>query len=88
MAEHGITSNAICPADLRTRLVERQIEEQARQHQISRDDVIRKITTEPAAIHRLLDPEEVSALVLYLCSEQASGITGAALDIDLAWTAP
>ena len=67
VAEHGITSNAICPADVRTPLVERQIKEPARQHQISRDDVIRKITTEPAAIHRLLDPEEVSAVVLYLC---------------------
>jgi Enoyl-(Acyl carrier protein) reductase len=88
VAEHGITSNAICPADVRTPLVERQIEEQARQHQISRDDVIRKITTEPAAIHRLLNPEEVSALGLHLCSEQASGITGAALDIDLGWTTP
>ena len=43
--------------------------------------------TEPAAIHRLLDPREIAALSLYLCSDDAAGITGAALDIDLGWTA-
>jgi 3-hydroxybutyrate dehydrogenase len=87
VAEHNITSNAICPAYVRTPLVEKQIEEQARRHQISRDDVIRKIMTEPAAIHRLLEPDEVASLALYLCSDAAAGITGAALDIDLGWTA-
>jgi 3-hydroxybutyrate dehydrogenase len=86
-AEHNITSNAICPAYARTPLVEKQIDEQARRHQISRDDVVRKIMTEPAAIHRLLDPDEVASLALYLCSDAAAGITGAAIDIDLGWTA-
>jgi 3-hydroxybutyrate dehydrogenase len=87
VAEHNITSNAICPAYVRTPLVERQIDEQARRHQISREDVIRRIMTEPAAIHRLLEPDEVASLALYLCSDAAAGITGAALDIDLGWTA-
>ena len=87
VAEHNITSNAICPAYVRTPLVERQIDDQAQRHQISREDVIRKIMTEPAAIHRLLEPDEVASLALYLCSDAAAGITGAALDIDLGWTA-
>lgn len=87
VAEHNITCNAICPAYVRTPLVERQIEEQAKRHGISRDEVVQKIMTAPAAIHRLLDPEEVASLALYLCSEPAAGITGAALDIDLGWTA-
>jgi len=87
VAEHNITSNAICPAYVRTPLVERQIDDQARHHQISREEVIRKIMTEPAAIHRLLEPDEVASLALYLCSDAAAGITGAALDIDLGWTA-
>jgi 3-hydroxybutyrate dehydrogenase len=86
-AEHNITANAICPAYVRTPLVDKQIEEQASQHAISRDDVIRKIMTEPAAIHRLLEPDEVASLALYLCGDAASGITGAAIDIDLGWTA-
>jgi 3-hydroxybutyrate dehydrogenase len=87
VAEHNITSNAICPAYVRTPLVEKQIQEQANRHGISPDDVVRKIMTEPAAIRRLLEPEEVAALALYLCSDEAAGITGAALDIDLGWTA-
>jgi len=87
VAEHNITSNAICPAYVRTPLVEKQIDEQAHRHGISPEEVIRKIMLEPAAIRRLLEPEEVAAMALYLCSDQASGITGAALDIDLGWTA-
>jgi 3-hydroxybutyrate dehydrogenase len=87
VAENNITCNAICPAYVRTPLVEKQIQDQARRHNISPDDVVRQIMTEPAAIHRLLEPEEVAALALYLCSDQAAGITGAALDIDLGWTA-
>ena len=86
-AEHNITANAICPAYVRTPLVDKQIAEQARRHGISHEDVVRKIMTEPAAIHRLLDPDEVASLALYLCSDAASGITGAAIDIDLGWTA-
>lgn len=87
VAEHNITSNAICPAYVRTPLVEKQIREQAVRHGIPPDEVVTKIMTEPAAIHRLLEPEEVAALALYLCSDEAAGITGAALDIDLGWTA-
>jgi 3-hydroxybutyrate dehydrogenase len=48
---------------------------------------VEKVMAAPAAIHRLLDPEEVASLALYLCSDAAAGITGAALDIDLGWTA-
>lgn len=87
VGEHHITANAICPAYVRTPLVDKQIDEQALRHQISREDVVRKIMTEPAAIHRLLEPEEVASLALYLCSDAAAGITGAALDMDLGWTA-
>ena len=83
----GITCNAICPAYVRTRLVEKQIADQARLHQISPEEVVTKIMTGPAAIQRLLEPEEVASLAVYLCGEQASGITGAAIDIDLGMTA-
>lgn len=87
VAQHNITCNAICPAYVRTPLVENQIAAQASRYGISSEDVVTKIMTEPAAIKRLLDPAEVAALALYLCSDQASGLTGAALDIDLGWTA-
>ena len=87
VAEHNITSNAICPAYVRTPLVEKQIQDQAKRHGISAEDVVQKIMLEPAAIRRLLEPEEVASLAVYLCSDMASGITGAAIDIDLGWTA-
>ena len=87
VADHNITCNAICPAYVRTPLMEGQIEEQARRHFISPEEVVQKIMLAPAAIRRLLEPEEVASLVLYLCSDHASGITGAAMDIDLGWNA-
>jgi 3-hydroxybutyrate dehydrogenase len=87
LGEKNITVNAICPAYVRTPLVEKQIAEQARQHGIPPQDVVRRIMTEPAAIRRLLEPEEVASLAVYLASDEAAGITGAAIDIDLGWTA-
>ena len=86
-AENGITCNAICPAYVRTPLVEKQIADQARANGISEEDVVQKIMLQPAAIRRLLEPSEVASLARYLCTDEAAGITGAALDIDLGWTA-
>ncbi len=85
--EHGITVNAICPAYVRTPLVENQIADQARIRGISTEDVVEQVMLEPAAIKRLISPEEVAALVVYLCSEAADAITGADWAIDLGWTA-
>ena len=86
-AGNGITCNAICPAYVRTSMVEKQIADQARTHGISEQEVIEKIMLEPAAIKRLLEPREVSSLVKHLCSDDAAGITGSAVDIDLGWLA-
>ena len=87
VAEHGITANAICPAYVRTPLVERQIADQARTRGIAEDEVVAKVMLEPAAIKRLIEPEEVAGLVLFLASDGASAITGGAHTIDLGWTA-
>ena len=85
--EDGITVNAICPAYVATPLVENQIESQARAHDLSRDEVIEHIMLAPAAVKRLIKPEEIADFVLYLCSPSGSVITGASLMIDLGWTA-
>jgi 3-hydroxybutyrate dehydrogenase len=84
---HGITANAICPAYVNTAIVEDQIADQARTHGISPQEVIEQVMLEPAAIKRLIAPEEVASLVVYLCSEAAGAITGADWTIDLGWTA-
>lgn len=83
----GITVNAICPAYVRTPLVENQIADQARTRGISPEEVEAQVMLEPAAVKRLIEPGEVAALVAYLCSDPAGVVTGAAWDIDLGWTA-
>src|SRR5205085_3937867 len=86
-AEHGVTCNAICSSYVRTALVEKQIAAQAQVHGIPESEVVEKIMVAEAPIRRLLEPEEVAKFVAYLCSDDASGITGSAQTIDCGWTA-
>ncbi|HYK97128.1 MAG TPA: 3-hydroxybutyrate dehydrogenase [Candidatus Acidoferrales bacterium] len=86
-ADKGVTVNAICPSYVRTPLVEKQIADQARVNSMAEEDVVEKIMLAPAAIKRLLEPSEVATYVAYLCSDEASGITGSAQLIDVGWTA-
>lgn len=86
-AEHGVTCNCLCPSYVRTALVEKQIADQARMHQIPESEVVEKIMVAEAPIHRLLEPSEVGAYAAFLCSDAASGVTGSAITIDCGWTA-
>ncbi|GAA3846520.1 3-hydroxybutyrate dehydrogenase [Sphaerisporangium flaviroseum] len=86
-AEHGVTSNCVNPAYVRTPLVEEQIADQARVHDLDPEQVVEQIMLAPAAIRRLIEPDEVAEAVAYLCSPQSSMITGASLTIDGGWTA-
>jgi 3-hydroxybutyrate dehydrogenase len=85
--ELGITANAICPAYVRTPLVDNQIADQAKANRMSPEEVVEKVMLAPAAVKRLIEPAEVADFVAYLCSEPAGVITGAALAMDLGWTA-
>lgn len=87
VAEYGITCNAICPAYVKTGIVESQIADQARTLGISEAEVVEKVMLAPAAIKRLIEPEEVAELALYLASDKAGAITGSAQVMDLGWTA-
>ena len=85
--EHGITANLVCPAYVKTPLVENQIAAQAATLGLSADQVETEVMLKSAAIKRMIQPGEVASLVAYLCSDKASAVTGAAWNIDLGWTA-
>ncbi|ADD44965.1 3-hydroxybutyrate dehydrogenase [Stackebrandtia nassauensis] len=85
-AEHGVTSNCVRAAYVRTPLVERQIAEQARLHGLSKAEVVERIMLRPTAIKRLVEPEEVADSALYLCSGAAAFVTGSAITLDGGWT--
>ena len=86
-AEHGVTSNCIDPSYVRTPLVEKQIADQARVHGIPEEDVLEKIMLTEPAIKRLVEPEEVASLALWLVGEHSGMVTGASYTIDGGWSA-
>jgi 3-hydroxybutyrate dehydrogenase len=86
-AEQGITCNAVCPGYVYTPLVEAQIDGQAKAHGIPRDEVIRNVLLAQQPNKRFATVDELGALVVFLASEAAASITGAALPVDGAWTA-
>ncbi|MHB1398691.1 MAG: 3-hydroxybutyrate dehydrogenase [Trichloromonadaceae bacterium] len=83
----GITVNSICPAYVRTPLVDNQIADQARIHNIPPEQVVEEIMLKNAAVKRMIEPSEIGDLVLYLCSDKAACFTGSSLTIDCGWTA-
>jgi 3-hydroxybutyrate dehydrogenase len=83
----GVTSNCICPAYVRTPLVENQIADQAARHGIPESEVVETIMLTEPAIKRLIEPEEVAEMAAYLCSEAASFVNGASLVMDGGWSA-
>ncbi len=85
-AAHGITSNCINPGWVRTALVEAQIADQARIHGIPESEVLERIMLTEPAIKRLLEPEEIGALALFLVGPHAGMATGASYVMDGGWT--
>lgn len=86
-APHGVTSNCINPAYVRTPLVEKQIADQAKLHGIAEDEVVEQIMLTETAVKRLVEPDEVASLAGWLVSGKAGMVTGASYTIDGGWTA-
>ena len=84
---HGVTSNCINPGYVRTPLVEKQIAAQSRAHGIPESDVLTTVLLADNPVKRMAEPDEIAELAVYLCSPDASYITGASLSIDGGWTA-
>jgi 3-hydroxybutyrate dehydrogenase len=83
----GISATAVCPAYVRTPLVESQIADQAASHRVPAERVLEDVILERQAVKRLLEPDEVGDLVAYLLGPSGRGITGVPIPIDLGWTA-
>ena len=86
-AEHGVTSNCINPAYVRTPLVEQQVAAQADAHGLQPDEVLERIMLEPVAVKRLIEPDQVAELAAYLCGPAADVVTGSSFMMDGGWTA-
>ncbi len=87
LAEFNITANSICPGYVLTPLVEKQINDLAKQYNITPDEVPEKVLLKDQPIKTLVTVEEVAELALYLASDKAKHITSQALSIDGGWTA-
>ncbi len=87
LANHGVTVNAICPGWVLTPLVQKQLEDRARQEASSVEEQKRRFLTEKQAMVEFSTPEQIGALAVFLCSDAAKTITGAPLSIDGGWVA-
>jgi 3-hydroxybutyrate dehydrogenase len=86
-AEHGVLASALCPAFVRTPLVEGQLADQAEAHGLPEERVLEDVVLAPHAVKRLIEPDEVADAVAFLAGPGGRAFTGAALPMDLGWTA-
>jgi 3-hydroxybutyrate dehydrogenase len=86
-ADCGILATAVCPPFVRTPLVEAQIADQARAHGLPEERVLEEVILAPHAIKRLVEPAEVAGVVAFLLGPEGRAFTGAAIAMDLGWTA-
>ena len=86
-ATAGVTVNAICPGYVWTPLVEKQIPDTAKARGISEEEVKRDVILAAQPTKEFVTIEEVAALAVFLCRDEAKAITGAMLPIDGGWTA-
>ncbi len=87
LAEQNITCNAVCPGYVKTPLVDGQIASQAKERGITEEEVVRDVLLGAQPTKKFTTVEDLGALVVFLCSEPASNITGAIIPADGAWTA-
>jgi 3-hydroxybutyrate dehydrogenase len=86
-AGSGITCNAICPGWVLTPLVQKQIDAIAAEEKIDNKAATHKLLAEKQPSGQFATPEEIGAMLVYLCSKPAHQITGASFTIDGGWTA-
>jgi 3-hydroxybutyrate dehydrogenase len=86
-AADGILASAVCPAYVRTPLVEAQVADQAKAHGLPEDRVLEDVILERQAVKRLIEPDEVADAVAFLLGPGGRAFTGSPVVMDLGWTA-
>ena len=87
MAAHGVTVNCISPGYVWTPLVESQIPDTMKARGMTREQVMDDVLLAAQPTKAFVQPDEVAATAVFLCSEAAKQITGANISIDGGWTA-
>lgn len=86
-AQTGITCNAICPGWVLTPLVQQQVDARAAQHTISVEQAKRELLQEKQPSGEFVTTEQLAALAVFMCSEAANQVRGAAWNMDGGWVA-
>ncbi len=86
-AETNVTCNVICPGYVKTPLVEHQIAEQAKVHNIPEDRVIKEVILKTQPNKKFIHAEHLGKMVTFLCSDAGEGMTGEVIAMDGGWTA-
>jgi 3-hydroxybutyrate dehydrogenase len=86
-ANAGITCNAICPGWVLTPLVQKQIEDRAKQNGTSVEQEKVALLSEKQPMHTFTTPEQLGALAVFLCGEAAATMTGTTMSMDGGWVA-
>ena len=87
LAEHGVTANCLSPGYVWTPLVENQIPDTMAARGMSREQVLNEVMLAKQPTRKFVQPEEVAALAVFLCRDEAQNINGANYTIDGGWTA-
>lgn len=87
LAEHGVTANCISPGYVWTPLVENQIPDTMAARGMTREQVVNELLLAKQPTRKFVQPEEVAALAVFLCRDEAQNINGANYSIDGGWTA-
>lgn len=87
LAEQNVTCNAVCPGYVMTPLIDAQIPEQMKTHNMDRETVIREVMLARQPTKEFATTEQIGDIVAFLCTDAAAQITGTPLSVDGGWTA-
>ena len=86
-AQFNVTCNAICPGYVKTPLVEGQIRDQAKAHQMSEEEVVEKVMLQKQAVKSFIPIEKLGEIAVFLAAENATTVSGSTFTLDGAWSA-